>query len=815
MAGTLATALSGLRVSQQQISVISGNVSNVGTPGYTRKILPQSTQSIEGRTIGVLPDTIIRNVNMNLTRNLWTQVSSVGNWNVKETYLNRVEQFHGPPDKELSVASSVSKLKDTFSALADSPEDTFLRASTISQAQTTAKKVNDFATLLNDLRSDAQSEMQATVSEVNALLEQIAELNNQVKTNLNLDRTTAALEDQRDMAIKELTGLIDISFFTRGDGTLVVQTNEGAELAGDIAQSLYFSPSPVSPSTYYPASASGLYVNNPITQPIQAVDITATGVGGKLGGLIELRDEILPKQIAQLDELAHKMALRFDQQGLRLFTDSTGTIPGDDAPDPTINIVTGLPTATVQYIGFAGQIQVNEAILNDHSLLQKGTFGATNLQSGSNEVIRRVIENTFTATSHQQAENLDTATQVDLLNTGGADLQTWLGLASTNTINGGRDLTPFLSITDLITSANGDLDINPPADTFDIILTEPNTGLGPVTLTVDISDAEAIGVGANAAAQMVDYINNTLIPGAALPAGLTASASVGPNGQLLINTNGSYQIDSTAGIGETGLVYLGLADTDGDTVDATHPYFDIQVGNRNPVRITINPGDTSAELVSKLQNVEGLAIDLDAFAGGGDGILRLRPGNDFNNPDFGGELQVVAGNFKTTSAAYGQPPAVTGTRANLDNNVNVVSALFGTYTVLGTGAIQNDPPVDDFLYASETDASLAAPIPTTPMRTDYLGPGANISTGLVGSTTLVDFAQKIVNDNAQSINVITARKEDDQALHDLLETQLNNESGVNLDEELGHLIVVQTAYSASARVLTVVDELFKELLNAV
>ena len=47
MTSALSTALSGLRVAQQQINVISANVSNVGTPGYTRKVLPQSTQVIE------------------------------------------------------------------------------------------------------------------------------------------------------------------------------------------------------------------------------------------------------------------------------------------------------------------------------------------------------------------------------------------------------------------------------------------------------------------------------------------------------------------------------------------------------------------------------------------------------------------------------------------------------------------------------------------------------------------------------------------------------------------------------------------------
>lgn len=42
----LNAALSGLRVAQQQLSVISNNVSNASTPGYTRKILPQTTQVI-------------------------------------------------------------------------------------------------------------------------------------------------------------------------------------------------------------------------------------------------------------------------------------------------------------------------------------------------------------------------------------------------------------------------------------------------------------------------------------------------------------------------------------------------------------------------------------------------------------------------------------------------------------------------------------------------------------------------------------------------------------------------------------------------
>lgn len=110
----LDAALSGLRTYQKQIEVISTNVANVGTEGYTRKILPQSSQAIQGETVGVLQETIVRRVDLRLTRDLWTQVSSVGFYDVQEAYLNRIDQFHGDPAAEISVASEISRLRDSF-----------------------------------------------------------------------------------------------------------------------------------------------------------------------------------------------------------------------------------------------------------------------------------------------------------------------------------------------------------------------------------------------------------------------------------------------------------------------------------------------------------------------------------------------------------------------------------------------------------------------------------------------------------------------------------------------------------------------------
>ena len=163
------------------------------------------------------------------------------------------------------------------------------------------------------------------------------------------------------------------------------------------------------------------------------MNLTEEEVGGKIGALLELRDQTLPQYTAQIDEIAHKLALRFQAQGLELYTDASGVIPPDTPPtldDPLTPLVD--ESAAVAYVGFASNMRVNQAILDDNSLLRSGTYGAT-VQSGSNEVIRRVVEYTFGETDYQQAIGTVSFAPADVA---GATLQDYLGIYSTNTFTG-------------------------------------------------------------------------------------------------------------------------------------------------------------------------------------------------------------------------------------------------------------------------------------------------------------------------------------------------------------------------------------------
>lgn len=795
---SLDSALSGLKIYQKQIDVISTNVANVGTEGYTRKILPQSSQAINGQSVGVLGETIIRNVDLRIQRDLWTQVSLVNNYNVQETYLSRVDQFNGDPAAEISVAAEVTKLQDAFSALANSPDDQFLLTDVVDQAIDVADKINGLSDYISTLRNDAQSEASVVVQSINDLLSQISELNSQVRFAQATSRTTADTEDARDNAVRQLASLIDITTYRRGDGVMVVQTRNGVELASDQAQFLSFRPKPLSPSSTYPETAAGIYVGDPTEEP-NAIDITQSKLGGKLGGLITLRDDSFPKQTAQIDELAHKMALRFDAQGLRLFTDSSGGIPADTPPDLSTD-----PPIPVTYVGFASRIEVSRQVLNDKTLIQKGTYGGS-VATGATDVVRRVIQYAFGSTEYQLAANSDPATSVDLqaAATGGTTLQEWLGLRSQATLSSTNTLANYASVADIITAGDTAAFGTAPneTDSFIIRFDDPDIGGGPYDIEVDLRAVAVSGGGATQ--DMIDYISADA-DWANIVADFGAALSIGVNGELVMTSRSNIEV-TTTGVAEPisalGFAFIGLGT---GTTEAVDPYFDVQVGNAASVRITIDPNDTEVDLLAKINAVDGLVAQLDA-----DGFLSIRPGNSFTNPDFGGDIRVVGGPFQVSGATLAGTAAG---RSTLDNGVNIVSALFGSYSDLGGGVYEGFSPLQNIAYQSETFAGSGEYVA---FRENFLGAGANVDTQITNSLTLGDMSQKMINELAQELALVQSRGDDEASLQELLDQRFLDESGVNIDEELGYLIVVQTAYAAAARVISAVDEIFKELMAVV
>ena len=379
----LSAALTGLAAAQRQIDITARNMANVETDGYTRKIVPQETIVAGRDVLGVRTLEIQRKIDLTLRRDLWKQSSIATGLETKETYLSRIQDFYGSAETEGIIVAELNRLNDAFTKLSASPSSAVAQSETLVRAQTLARQFNTQSNVITSLRNDTQTEMKQLVDDANRFLDQIARLNITITQEKFAQRTTAELEDQRDLAVSKLSDLMQVSSFTRDDGVLVVQTMQGRPLADTEARTLHFDPTNLGPSSYWPVSAAPIRINDPLTGP----DLLNETLGGKLGALVELRDRTFPQMQAQLDELAHKLSMRFEAQDLTLFVDgSTGTVPLDTPPAP--------PATPVDYVGYAQRIRVNPLIETDPKLLRDGTAGPP-VGAGSNTKIMNILNYTF------------------------------------------------------------------------------------------------------------------------------------------------------------------------------------------------------------------------------------------------------------------------------------------------------------------------------------------------------------------------------------------------------------------------------------
>lgn len=560
---TLNSALSGLKAAQKALDTISTNISNAQTVGYTRKILPQESQVVGGSVVGVQVNSLVRNVDKFLMRDMYRQTSVTQTSTVQQKYLSQIQDFHGASDAERSLSSAIGNLSSAFTSLSASPDNQILLNDTVTQAQQVAKKFNDFYALLNNLRQNAENEIASNVALANEQIAKIADLNEKINRASSAGQDWTNLADQRDIAVKELSKYIEISTFESENNKIVVMTKQGQTLADEKAHKLVFQQSQILPgSSYDDGSLNGLYIDDPVT----GIAVNQGKIGGSLGGLFTLRDETLPTYMAQADELAQKTAERFDAIGLRLFTNEVGSVPASSAPP-----------APVSYVGFAGSIRVNTQIVNDPTLLRSGTYGATILP-GSNEIISKVTDYVFGNYAYQQASGTANISAGTIFGT--------TGLTTSNRVIGNMDITDY----------GADL------------TTAPNITAGTsFDLTVNGTTYNIVVGAGDSATDLVNNINATVGSNV---------ASLNNLGQLSFSATSDITIADND-IGVAGLADLGL--TPGTTL-AKNPSFTVQVGGQSPVTVSIAPGDTATDLLATLNAIPGLSASLD-----GSGRLVMAP----------------------------------------------------------------------------------------------------------------------------------------------------------------------------------------------
>ncbi|MGB5949593.1 MAG: flagellar hook-associated protein FlgK [Parvibaculum sp.] len=328
----IGSAISGLNASQAGLDLVSRNIANSGTPGYTRKTQVVQNNIAGGEGIGVQLLAATRNVDRFLQQQIRTEGAATARLNVYTTFLGRIDTMFGTPESNSSIAGSVTALETRLQALATTPDDPAARQTFLNAASNLASQLNSMTKQIQGMRQEAEQNISAAVSQANTLLKSVADLNNQIAQRQASSLSVADLQDKRDAAINSLSQLMDLKALERDDGTVALFTGGGQLLLDKQAVQLTFDAHlNLDAVSSYNIDASKRTVGTVTLQNgTTSVDLIASGAfrSGSIAGYLEMRDKVLPQAQAQLDELASQLALSLSQETVAGTAASSGPATG-------------------------------------------------------------------------------------------------------------------------------------------------------------------------------------------------------------------------------------------------------------------------------------------------------------------------------------------------------------------------------------------------------------------------------------------------------------------------------------------------------
>jgi len=371
----LTTAASGIAATQAQIAVLSDNIANAGVTGYTEKTLDTTSYAPGGVGAGVSTGNVARSVDLEVQQSLLTADSNVAALTVQTNALQAINAVQGVPGAGTNLSDGLTALQNGFTTLLADPSSAADQSAVVTAASTLATSINTMANTVQAQRNSAQAQIVTTVANVNTALQTTQQLTHQIMVATAAGQSTATLEDQRDAALQTISGALDVRYVKQADGNLTILGQNGFSLP--LNATLATSSASLTANQSYASGAIPAITLSSGT-PSTAVDVTTQLAGGSLGALINLRDSTLPGYTAQLDEFSQKLASRFQQQGLTLFSDGAGIVPGNTMP-----VVPPAAVTAPADVGFSSAIQVNPAVLAAPNLVRDGTNTFTaNPQTG-------------------------------------------------------------------------------------------------------------------------------------------------------------------------------------------------------------------------------------------------------------------------------------------------------------------------------------------------------------------------------------------------------------------------------------------------
>jgi flagellar hook-associated protein 1 FlgK len=333
-------ARGGLLANATQSSLVSRNIANVDNPNAGRKYAHTISSEI-GVHIGVISNA----VSPRLLESVLGTTARNGELSSMTSALERLAGSIADPDLGISPAAMLTDMQQALYAAAADPSNATLLRNIVSVATDVANTLKDAANLVVQVRKEANVDLAEATNQLGTLLKDFEDANNQIVSGTIVGRDVTDQIDRRNALLREISGLIDINTTTRANNDMVLFTASGTTLFEKAPRTVSFDFAPLSPG-----QPGGLLTIDGVTYSGAA----ATKLGGKIGGLLQIRDDVSISYGRQIDELARGLINTFaesDQSATPTLPDVAGLFTWSGGP--------ALPPAGTVLDGLALTIQVN------------------------------------------------------------------------------------------------------------------------------------------------------------------------------------------------------------------------------------------------------------------------------------------------------------------------------------------------------------------------------------------------------------------------------------------------------------------------
>jgi flagellar hook-associated protein 1 FlgK len=299
----LTIAKDALTAQQYGVFVTGQNIANVNTPGYSKQSAVQEARRpapyggvYVGR--GVETTAIERASDQLIENRVMQQKSDLYSYEEMENYMLAMEGLFNE-SSGISLSSMFADFWNLWHDLSNNPSGSSERIALYENGDMIAEQFNAVDDSLLQLSTDLTNAMRAGVGRINAITESIAALNNEI-VGIETIASANDLKDQRNVLAGELSEYMDIKIFEQSDGsfTIISQAKGVVLVEGNASYEIELDGTAV--------EWKGSGGND--------VDITDNISTGKLGGWLEMRDEVVTKYRQDISELASEFIWMVNQQ---------------------------------------------------------------------------------------------------------------------------------------------------------------------------------------------------------------------------------------------------------------------------------------------------------------------------------------------------------------------------------------------------------------------------------------------------------------------------------------------------------------------